>query len=82
MCQAGENGDLLDPQTSTVDEMLRNLSEDQKEAFIFAIQSVLRGGTESVHKHLADQLAQDENLLNQFQDILEFVERRLTQRYG
>lgn len=26
--QAGENGDLLDPQTSTVDEMMRNLSDD------------------------------------------------------
>ena len=64
--QAGENGDLLDPQTSTVDEMMRNLSDDQKEVFIFAIQSVLKGGDESVLKHLADQLAQDENLLNQF----------------
>lgn len=78
--------ELLSPQTSTVDDMLRSLSSGQKEMLVFGIQDVYNHlGKQQAHAQgeaFVDALARDENLLGQLEEIFTQVFQKLKIEHG
>ena len=71
---------MLDPQNSSVDEMVANLSDEQQEMFLHCLKEVSKHLTDTGrmqdYHDLVDKLAQDESMLNALSTMLEKYKER------
>lgn len=75
-------GEMLRPETSTVDELFRNFSDTQKEILIFSIGDAYNHLSPAHKKDFVAALAQDENILCSIEEIFEHVYRKLKNECG
>jgi len=62
--------------------MLRSLSDEQKEMLIYSIQSSFNSASKNNQKALIEALAEDEKILQQFEEIYYAVFAKLKQEHG
>ena len=85
-------GEVLDPTNSSVDDMVRNLSDTQKEMIVFGVQDVCNQQVDKINggdlpivqpkELLIESLAQDETMLMHLEEIFNQVAQKLKDECG